>query len=127
MPIEAVQKISDSELEIMRVLWKAQDALPVSEIRKRLKAKTGWEDTTIETLVQRLVKKGAVTQETRPVYYYSPAVSEEEYTRQATAQLIDKVYSGSARNLVAALISAESLSPDEIDELRDMFRSGRQS
>ena len=66
-------------------------------------------------------------QEARHVYYYSPAVSEEEYTRQATEQLIDKVYSGSARNLVAALISAESLSPDEIDELRDMFRSGRQS
>ena len=36
MPIEAVQKISDSELEIMRVLWKAQDALPVSEIRTQL-------------------------------------------------------------------------------------------
>ena len=42
MTFRPVQKISDAELEIMRVLWQSEDALPVSEIRKRLKEKTNW-------------------------------------------------------------------------------------
>ncbi len=127
MPFDPVQKISDSELEIMRVLWQAPDALPVSEIRRQLKARKGWEDTTIKTLVQRLVKKGAILQESRQVYYYKPAVSEKEYCRWATEELIDRVYRGSARDLVAALISADTLSQEDVAELRSMFHSGRQS
>ena len=126
MPFDPVQKISDSELEIMRVLWQAPDALPVSDIRRQLKARKGWEDTTIKTLVQRLVKKGAILQESRQVYYYRPAVSEKEYCRWATEELIHKVYRGSARDLVAALISADTLSQEDVAELRSMFRSGRQ-
>ena len=127
MTFRPVQKISDAELEIMRVLWQSEDALPVSEIRKRLKEKTNWEDTTIKTLVNRLVKKGAVTQESRKVYYYRPAVSEAEYGRNATDELIEKVYSGSARNLVAALISADTLSDEDLSELRAMFENGGRS
>ena len=48
-------KISDSELEVMRVLWEAGDALPVTEIRQTLQERKGWEATTVKTLVQRLV------------------------------------------------------------------------
>ena len=127
MPFSPVEKISGSELEIMRVLWQSEEALPVSEIRRKLKEKTSWEDTTIKTLVNRLVKKGAVLQESKKVYYYRPAVSEAEYTRQATDELIEKVYSGNARNLVAALISADTLSDEDLSELRAMFENGGQS
>ncbi len=126
MPFSPVEKISGSELEIMRVLWQAPDALPVSEIRRQLKSRKGWEDTTIKTLVQRLVKKGAVLQESRQVYYYRPAVSEAEYSRWATEELIEKVYRGNARDLVAALISADTLTEEDVAELRGMFRSGGQ-
>ena len=59
------EKISDSELEVMRVLWDARTALPVGEIRRALQERRGWEATTIKTLVQRLVAKGAVAQEKR--------------------------------------------------------------
>ena len=127
MTFSPVQKISDAELEIMRVLWQSEEALPVSEIRRKLKEKTSWEDTTIKTLVNRLVKKGAVLQESRQVYYYRPAVSEAEYSRRATDELIEKVYSGSARNLVAALISADTLSDEDLSELRTMFENGGRS
>ena len=127
MTFSPVQKISDAELEIMRVLWQSEEALPVSEIRRKLKEKTSWEDTTIKTLVNRLVKKGAVLQESRQVYYYRPAVSEAEYSRRATDELIEKVYSGSARNLVAALISADTLSDEDLSELRAMFENGGRS
>ena len=115
-------KISDSELEVMKVLWRAEDALPVTEIREQLQRTRGWEATTVKTLVSRLVTKGAVRQEKRGVYYYSPLISEQEYNGWATNALIRKLYNGSARELVAALVHSEGLTQDDIEELRAMFK-----
>ena len=115
-------KISDSELEVMKVLWKAGDALPVNVIRATLQKDRGWEPTTVKTLIGRLAAKGAIRQEKRNVFYYSPLISEEEYNAWATDNLIRKLYNGSARDLVAALVQSEGLSRDDIEELRNMFR-----
>ena len=115
-------KISDSELEVMKVLWQAKDAIPVTDIREALQKSRGWEATTIKTLVSRLVSKGVVKQEKRNVFYYSPLISEREYNSWATRDLIEKLYSGSARDLVAALVHSDSLTQEDIAELRDMFR-----
>ena len=115
-------KITGSELEVMKLLWHADDALPVTDIREELQRQKGWEPATIKTLVARLVSKGAVRQEKRNVYYYSPLISEQEYNAWATDDLISRLYHGSARDLVAALVHSDGLTKDDIDELRQMFR-----
>ena len=116
------EKISDSELEVMRLLWEAGTPLPISDIRIALRQRKGWEATTVKTLVNRLLSKEVIAQEKRNVFYYRPLVSQEEYKHWATNQLIDRLYRGSAMNLVAALVDSDSLSPDDIQELRDFFR-----
>ena len=118
--------ITDSELEVMRVLWDAKTPLPVAEIRKALFHKTGWEDSTAKTLLYRLLKKGVVAQEKREVYYFSPLVSEDEYNAYTTQTLIDKLYKGSAKNLIASFLSSRKLTDEDIAELRDLFREGGQ-
>ena len=118
---ELAPKISDSELEVMRVLWRAGDALPVTEIRETLQRSRGWEATTVKTLVSRLVTKGVLRQEKRSVFYYSPLISEAEYNDWATHDLISRVYHGSARDLVAALVRSDGLTQSDIDELRDLL------
>lgn len=115
------EKISDSELEVMRVLWDAGEPLPVADIRRELQARRGWESTTIKTLVQRLVTKGAVAQEKRGIYYYTPLVTEKEYNDWATERLVRKLYRGNAKNLVAALVRADELTKEDIDELSSML------
>ena len=115
-------KISDSELEVMKVLWQAGDALTVTEIRETLQKMRGWEATTVKTLVSRLVTKGVVQQEKRNVFYYTPLLSEQEYNNWATHDLIRRVYHGSARDLVAALVHSEGLTQDDIAELRELFK-----
>ncbi len=116
------EKISDSELEVMRVLWDAGTPLPISDIRIALHQRKGWEPTTVKTLVNRLLSKEVLSQEKRNVFYYRPLISQAEYNQWATNQLIDKLYRGSARNLVAALVNSDSLSKGDIQELRDFFR-----
>lgn len=115
-------KITDSELEVMKLLWRAEDALPVTEIREALQRSRGWEATTVKTLVSRLLAKGAIRQEKRNVFYYSPLISEREYNDWATDSLIRRLYNGSARELVAALVHSEGLTAQDLDELRQMFR-----
>ena len=115
-------KITGSELEVMKLLWRAEDALPVTEIREKLQQTKGWEPATIKTLVSRLVSKGAVRQEKRNVYYYSPLIREEEYSAWATEDLITRLYHGSARDLVAALVHSDGLTQEDLDELRQMFQ-----
>ena len=115
-------KITDSELEVMKLLWHAKDALPVTEIREKVQRSQGWEPATIKTLVSRLVSKGAVRQEKRNVYYYSPIITEKEYSSWATKDLITRIYNGKASDLIASLVNSNGLSKDDIAELRDMFK-----
>ncbi|MBO6041432.1 MAG: BlaI/MecI/CopY family transcriptional regulator [Oscillospiraceae bacterium] len=115
-------KITGSELEVMKLLWHAADALPVTDIREELQRQKGWEPATIKTLVARLVSKGVVRQEKRNVYYYSPLITEKEYNAWATDDLISRLYNGSARDLVAALVHSDGLTKDDIEELRQMFK-----
>ena len=114
-------KISDSELEVMKLLWRAEDALPVTEIREALQRSRGWEATTVKTLVSRLVSKGVIAQEKRNVFYYSPRITEQEYNAWATDNLIRRLYHGSAKDLVAALVHSEGLSRRDLEELQAMF------
>ena len=118
---EIMEKITDSELEVLKVLWASDSELPLSKIRSSLQATMNWEAATIKTLLARLVSKNAVLQEKREVFYYSALVSEEEYDAWATARLINRLYKGKASNLVAALLNADGISQDDIDELRQMF------
>ena len=122
MQNELAGKISDSELEVMKLLWQAGDALPVTEIRETLQRTRGWEATTVKTLVSRLVSKGALRQEKRNVFYYSPLITERDYNAWATDSLIRRLYNGSARELVAALVRSEGLTQQDIEELRTMFK-----
>ena len=115
-------KITGSELEIMKLLWRAEDALSVTEIRENLQQSKGWEPATIKTLISRLVSKGVVRQEKRNVYFYSPIITEKEYGTWATEDLITRLYNGKARDLVAALVNSDGLSQEDLDELRQMFK-----
>ena len=114
-------KISDSELEVMKLLWQAGDALTVTEIREALQRSRGWEATTVKTLVSRLVSKGVIAQEKRNVFYYSPRITEQEYNAWATDNLIRRLYHGSAKDLVAALVHSEGLSRQDLEELQKLF------
>jgi len=71
-------KISDSELEVMRILWREGRPLSFAEIRKELESKTEWSKSTIQTLVVRLRDKNIISAQTHYVTLYSPNVTEQE-------------------------------------------------
>ena len=116
------ERISDSELEVMKLLWKAEEPVTSTVIREELQRSMGWEATTIKTLISRLVHKEVIYQEKRKVFYYRPLISEKDYNTWATSRLINKLYKGSAAALVAALVDSQGLSEGDINELRELFK-----
>lgn len=113
-------KITDSEYEIMNLLWEAGRPLSVAEIRQGLQG-TGWEATTIKTLIARLTEKGALSRTKAGVYLYAPTLRREEYTASAADSLVNRLFRGSAKALVASLIGSKYLTEQDIEELRDLF------
>ena len=117
-------KISDAELEIMRILWREKRAVSFSDIRIELSDKMGWGKSTIATLLIRLTKKGAISIQEREIHYYMPNITKEDYIMLKKKTLIDKLYEGSTKNFVAALCQNGELTEADIDELKMYFKMG---
>ena len=116
-------KISDSELEIMRILWREKRPLKVSEFRDELEQRKGWNKSTTGTLVTRLRDKGFIEPTERyGVARYIPLITEDEYMLNEERALLEKF--GSAKKLAIAMVRNGHLSDDDIEELRQFFVMG---
>ena len=120
--MDLLNKISDAELEVMKILWRKERPVPFGEIRTELNQKMGWEKSTIATLLRRLQKKGAVSVQEREIHYYTANITKDEYLEFKERSLIDKLYDGSAKKFVAALCHRGELTEEDIDELKSYFR-----
>ena len=117
-------KIADSELEVMRILWREGRPLSFAEIRTEIENKTGWKKSTIQSLVTRLRDKGAIITENNYVTLYVSNVNEDEYTQTEGQNLIDKLFGGNAMKLVTALCKSGKLGESDVDELKSFFKMG---
>ena len=115
-------KISDAELEVIKILWREKRPVPFSDIRTELKDKMSWEKSTVATLLRRLLRKGAVAIQEQEIHYYIPNITKEDYIMSKEKGLIDKLYEGSAKKFVAALCQSGDLTEADIDELKMYFR-----
>jgi len=115
-------RITEAELQILKVLWANDGPMTGSGIIAAVSAVTAWNPSTIKTLVRRLQSKEILTVERREVMHYTARITEAEYGEHQTARLIETFYSGKAGNLVTALYDANQLGPDDLAELRRRMR-----
>lgn len=114
---ELASKISPAERKVLEVLWQAGKPLPIAAVREGLES-SGWDGSTVKTLLRRLCEKQAVSAEKREVFYYRPLLTWQEYRDWSTQELIERVYQGSALDLVAGLVRREQLTASDLEELR---------
>ena len=96
--------IPDSELEIMKLLWENNAPMTTPEIVKNIRLTHAWKETTIQTLLTRLLKKGAVRQDgSKRSYQYFPLITREEYQEIAVNRLIESIFDGSIDRLTRFL------------------------
>ncbi|MGN0476882.1 MAG: BlaI/MecI/CopY family transcriptional regulator [Ruminococcus sp.] len=112
--------ISESEWMVMEYLWK-NPLMTISEIRKALSG-TGWSDSTIKTLVRRLVSKKAIAiNDEGAVFRYYPLISQQECRLKETKSFINRVYDGSVSMLVTNLAADSNLTEKETEELLSLI------
>ena len=108
--------ISESEWTVMEYLWN-NPMVTITEIRKAL-SPTGWSDSTIKTLVRRLVSKNAVAiNDEAATFRYYPLISQQECRLKETKSFINRVYDGSVSMLVTNLVADSNLTDKETEEL----------
>lgn len=114
-------QISESEFEVMKIVWKYAP-ISTTEITDRLTKTTSWSPKTIQTLIKRLVTKGALTYEKHSrVFVYTPLVDEAEYIGQESNSFLKRFYGGDISAMLSAFLDHGKLSEHEIDSLRTLL------
>lgn len=120
-------KISDTEWEVMRVVW-ARHPITAAEIIERLMAADpSWHPKTARTLLARLVRKKALDYEPQGrSYVYEPLISEKECVAVASESFIARVFGGSLRPLLAHFVEHQKLTSQDLEEVRRLLDAPRE-
>ena len=114
-------QISEAEFEVMKIVWK-HAPISTNEITDKLLQITSWSPKTIQTLIKRLVTKGALTYEKQSrVFVYTPVVKESEYIGQESNSFLKRYYNGNLSSMLASYLEDDKLSSTEIDNLRHLL------
>lgn len=124
-----VQQVSDSELELMRIIWAKGGRVLYAQIMDELAAAgSRWQKNTVITLLSRLVEKGLLkTNKIGRRNEYAALVTEADYQALQTEKLIKKFYEGNAKGLVSTLIQRDMLTAKDYEELRQFWEEGNKS
>lgn len=123
-----MQKISDAELEIMKVVWANDEEITLFPYLMNKLADKGkpLQKNTLITLLRRLIDKGFLkAKKIGRRNEYTPLVSEVEYQTAQTQNFLEKIYEGSVTGLVSNLISGDLLENDEYEELKILLEKGK--
>ncbi len=114
-------QISEAEFEVMKIIWKYAP-ISTNAIIEQLTKTTHWSPKTIQTLLKRLVNKGALTYEKQSrMFVYTPTVQENEYLNQKSHSFLKRYYDGDLTAMVSAFIENDRLSTAELDTLRSLL------
>ena len=121
MPID--KKISDAELDLMEVLWAADEPLTAAEVSDRLETQRDWSPATVKTMLSRLIAKGAIThREDGRRFLYSPAILREAYVGSESRRFVDRLFGGRLSPLVARLAEEDALDAKDIAEIEALLK-----
>lgn len=110
--------LSDLQMEIMRILWKFNEA-SVAEVHQMINRKRPLATTTVSTLLSRLEKRGLVSHRNEGrQYFYKPEVSEQEVRRSMIGDLVTRLFKGDFKALVNHLVSESEISEEDLDNLK---------
>lgn len=114
--------ISDAESVVLGVLWR-MSPISTETVVTALRNHRDWQESTIKTLLNRLLKKGAInaTKEGRR-YLYSPVLTREQWVSSESEGLLDKLFGGRVAPLVAHFSKQRRLSKKDVADLKRLIQ-----
>ncbi len=119
-------QISEAEYEVMKIIWE-HSPISTNEIVEELSKTKTWSPKTIQTMMIRLEKKGAVRHEKKSrLYIYSPVVCKEDYVDMESRSFLRRFYNGTLNSMVTSFLENDKLSDEDIEELKELLAQREQ-
>jgi len=116
-----IPKPTESELEILQVLW-ANGPSPVRLVNEKLNEEREVGYTTTLKLMQIMAEKGLVNRNTESrTHIYTAAVTEADMQQRLLQKFVDSTFRGSAINLVMQALGSQRTSQEELDEIKALI------
>lgn len=121
-----LQPISESEMEIMQIIWENGGSILFSPLMEIVQKKgKAWKQNTVLTFLVRLTDKGYLTAiKTGRTKEYTVTFSENEYLEEQAKVFLHKVYGGNVKGLVSALLKQQEITEEDFLELRSFWKKG---
>lgn len=111
-------KPTESELEILKILWDKENAT-VREVHEELSKNKDSGYTTTLKLLQIMFEKGLVTRDdSNKTHIYQPAVTRQKTQKQFLDKMINTLFAGSSTQLVLQALGNQKASKDELEEIQ---------
>jgi BlaI family penicillinase repressor len=121
MPKPKLPEPTDGELEILLVLWETGPAT-VREVYERLSPRRAIVYTTVLKLMQIMAEKGLVERdESQRAHVYRARLTQDEARQRLVGDLLDRLFQGSAKQLVMQALSSRKATREELAEIRRML------
>lgn len=118
-----IQRLPDSELDVMIALWHGHPGMSRSEIESFVNQKKTLAPTTILSMLTRLEKKGVVSVKREGVMnLYTAEISQEEYQQQESESVLEKLFDNSLSKFVTSLYQGRQISQDKLKELEELIQ-----
>ena len=120
---KTINRLPDSELDIMLVLWKYEPPMTRIEIERVVNEKKALAPTTILSLLTRLEKKNfvKVTKQGK-MNLYTPLVSQSDYQANESQNVLEKLYGNSLKKFVTSLYQGKKMSSEEVRDLSNFLK-----
>ena len=114
-------QISEAESAVMEILWR-RSPLAAEEVVAALDKSQDWQEATIKTLLNRLLKKKAIRAEKDGRrYLYSPLLARVDWVQTQSEGLLNRLFGGRVAPLVAHFSERRKLSRKDITELKRLI------
>jgi len=110
--------LGDLQHAIMTILWAGGEAT-TSDVHQALQGSRGLAFTTIATMLRKMEGKGVVSHRAEGrQFIYRPTVTEDQVRRSMVGELVERLFAGDPKALLAHLVSEHEIEPAELSELR---------
>lgn len=123
---KAHEQLTPRELEIMKALWEGGPAT-AGEVQERVRAARPLAYTTVQTMLNILVRKGRAKRTlVDRSYRYRAAISREKAAGNTLRDLVERMFGGSAEALVMSLVETSQLTPETLRRLNELVAAEKE-
>ncbi len=114
--------ITDAESVVMEVLWRYSTPVPTETVVAALEGEQRWQEATIKTLLNRLLKKKVIrAQKDGRRFLYSPLIMRDQWVLNVSKGLLDRLFAGRVAPLAAHFSRHGKLTKRDVTELKRLI------